>query len=137
MNNTLYNFTLFFMRLVPSLAMLYYHGAAKVSMVFAGKTQGFPDPLGMGSGVSLYIATFAETLCPALIILGVFTRSAALIACVNMAVAVWYLHTQAGASFELAVLYLAFFAAIAFAGAGEWSVDGAKSWSGWFYRDSK
>lgn len=125
------------MRLVPSLLMLYYHGVAKLSMVFSGKVQGFPDPLGMGSGVSLYMATFAEVVCPILLILGAFARSAALLACANMAVAVWYLHTQTDSSFELPVLYLAFFAAIVFAGAGEWSVDGAKSWSGWFYRDSK
>jgi putative oxidoreductase len=109
------------------LTMLINHGIPKL-MKFNELSASFPDPLGVGTKVSLLLAVFAEVLCAALLVVGFFARFAALSLAVTMGVAFILVHKAAlapgPASGELAFVYLAGFLALVFTGAGRYSVDG-------------
>jgi putative oxidoreductase len=89
----------------------------------AGK---FPDPFGIGSTPSLALAVVGEVVCTALIVLGLFTRIAALGSGITMATAFWYAHggrlTGTGNG-ELPFVFLGVFVALFIAGAGKYSLD--------------
>lgn len=106
-------------------SLLVLHGWSKV-LNYSKLASTFPDPLGVGSRWSLVLAILGEVLCTVLIMIGFFTRLAALGSAVTMAVA-WYLvHKMAlsgPASGELAFIYLAGFVTLIIAGAGRFSVD--------------
>ncbi len=116
---------LLLLRLWLGLSMLILHGWGKLTgfSSLAGK---FPDPLGVGAQVSLSLAVFAEVGCAALLIVGFFTRFAALMLAVTMGVAFFLQHKMAlsgAASGELAFIYLAGFLAILFAGGGKFAFE--------------
>lgn len=111
-------------------AMLLFHGVAKLSggIGFVGDMlakAGLPAVFGYG----VYIG---EVVAPLLILLGLFTRPAALVVAINMVVAVLLVHTSqfftlnetGGWALELQGMF--FFAAVAVAllGAGRYSVGG-------------
>lgn len=106
------------------------HGWGKVQK-YSALTEGFPDPLGIGSQFSLILAIGAEVGCSALVILGLGTRLAAipLIATMGIAALVhhaadpFFLPRPAGPAKELAVLYLIPFVVLLFAGGGTISAD--------------
>src|ERR1044072_7951835 len=77
---------LLILRLWLGLSLLLLHGWTKLSnfQTMSGK---FGDPLGIGSQASLGLATFAETFCSALLVIGLFARFAALSCVINMSVA--------------------------------------------------
>ena len=107
--------------------MLWLHGWGKLTSYssLAGK---FPDPLGVGSGVSLGFAVFAETACAGLLVLGLFTRLAAFFGAMVMGVAFWVIHghqLSGPQSGELALCYFVGYAALFVAGGGRLSVDAA------------
>ncbi|HKV70200.1 MAG TPA: DoxX family protein [Gemmatimonadales bacterium] len=108
------------LRMVAAFAYL-AHGTQKLF--------GVPGGAGHVPYVSLYgLAGVIETTGGALILLGVFTRPAALIASGEMAVAYFLVHFRQGFwpllnHGELAVLYCFLFLYIAAAGPGPWSVD--------------
>jgi putative oxidoreductase len=80
--------------------------------------------LGIGSGLSLGLATFAEFLCSIAVIVGLTTRLATIPLIVTMGVALFVYH--AGDSLgdrELALLYFVGFVAVLCAGPGRFSVD--------------
>jgi putative oxidoreductase len=82
--------------------------------------------LGVGHVSSLSLAIFAEFLCSLLLVLGLFTRFAALVLSSTMAVAFFMVHRTALSgehSGELAFIYLAGFLAILIAGPGKFSID--------------
>lgn len=92
-------------------------------MVFKGNFD-FPDPLGIGSPITLFFLVVAEFICPILIIAGIKVRYAALPIVFAMLVALLVFH--AGDSFEdreLAYVYAGAYVAIYFLGAGKYSVD--------------
>lgn len=116
---------LLLLRLWFGLPLLILHGSAKL-MNFSSMAPGFPDPLGVGSHLSLGLALVGEVLCSALLVLGLFTRLAALGAGFTMAVAFWHVHHLAlrgQGSGELAYVYLGAFVAILIAGPGRFSLD--------------
>ena len=79
------------------------------------------------SHISLGMAVFAEVVCSVLIILGFFTRFAALNLAITMAVAFFIQHKgqfTGPASGELAFVYLVGFATLVFAGSGKYAADG-------------
>jgi putative oxidoreductase len=81
-------------------------------------------------GAQLWIAAVIEVLTGALLILGLFTRFAAIVASGEMAVAYWQFHFPtgpwpAGNGGEAAVLFCFVFFYIFFAGPGALSLDGA------------
>lgn len=108
--------------------LLINHGWGKL-MKFSAMSGSFSDPLGVGTQTSLILALVGEVLCSALLVLGLFTRLAALGAGITMAVAFWGIHHLAVSgpkSGELAYTYLGVFIALILAGGGRFSLD-AKS----------
>lgn len=104
-----------------SLALL--HGFGKIERLLAGSVR-FPDPLGLGSGLSLGLAGFAEFVCALAVLLGLVTRVASLPIVFTMAVAFFVHHGgDPMAEKELAFLYLIGFIGIAIAGPGRISID--------------
>ncbi len=100
------------------------HGAGKMKMLFRGEFEGFPDPLGLGSTVSLIGAASSEFVFALLVVAGVGTRIVAIPPAVTMLVAATIVHGgQPIGNMELALLYLAMFVTLIFTGGGRFSVD--------------
>lgn len=111
------------LRLFFGLTMLFAHGLPKL-MTFQEKKDVFPDPLGIGSSLSLGLAVLAEVVCAALVSVGAFTRLNVIPLIITMVVAAFIV--KAGAPFEKKELALAFlfgYAAIGLLGPGAISVD--------------
>jgi putative oxidoreductase len=112
--------------------MLFLHGWDKV-VNFSNYRPKFLDLFGIGQGPSLGLAVFGELVCSALLVLGLFTRFAALGAGITMFVAFWMAHghrLKGDGSGEMAFLYLGAFLTLFVAGGGKFSVDahiGAKT----------
>lgn len=103
--------------------MLLTHGYPKLVKLIEGNMQ-FGDPLGIGSEISLVLAVFAEFLCSILVILGLYTRLAAIPLIINMATAAFIVHAaDPFGTKEKALLYLAAFIVLLFTGAGKFSID--------------
>ncbi len=117
------------LRLWLGLAMLIQHGWGKLTG-FAQMADQFPDPLGIGAHASLALSALAEALCSAMLVLGLFTRVAALALIINFSVAFLLVHGNAvtGAhSEELAFVYLGGYVALFLAGGGYASLDASIS----------
>ncbi|GIX05345.1 MAG: hypothetical protein KatS3mg114_1214 [Planctomycetaceae bacterium] len=105
------------------------HGWGKLQMLQGGKFDQFPDPLGLGAGNTLILATVTELGCAVLVAIGFLTRLAALGVVSTMGVAAFVVHAQhpwsdpAGPSKELALLYLLAFLSLVFTGPGCCSLD--------------
>ena len=113
------------LRVWLGLSMLLLHGWSKVEK-YAGMSQGFPDPLGVGPAMSLNLVIFAEVLCAVLLVVGLATRLAAIPLVITMAVAFFAIHggTLVGeGNGEMAFIYLAGFVALLIAGPGKFSFD--------------
>lgn len=101
------------------------HGIPKMQKLFAGGNIKFADPIGLGETPSLILAVIGEVLAPALLIIGLKTRLAALPAAITMAVAFFVVHgADAFGKKEMAFAYLVGFTTIALTGAGKYSIDG-------------
>lgn len=112
-------------RISVAFFMIYGHGWGKLMNVFAGEFQ-FADPIGLGPTISLILAAFAEGICSLLIIAGYWTRFAAAVLSINMAVAVFFVHFPAGDWFgdmELALFFMVSFIVIFLLGPGKYSID--------------
>lgn len=122
------------------------HGMGKLQMVLGGQFDQFPDPIGLGGGLSLVLVTVAEFLCALLVMAGLGTRYAAGVIVISMAVAVFVAHggdpwtmgrgyelymaeeADSWASKEPALLYLIPALALVFTGAGRFSLDALIGW---------
>ncbi|MEM8882812.1 MAG: DoxX family protein [Planctomycetota bacterium] len=128
-NETLTSVGLLVLRVGAGVYMI-THGWGKAGMLFSGEFDGFPDPMGIGSTMSLIGAVFSEVVCAALVVVGLFTRVAAIPVVFTMVVAAFIVHggdpwvMGSGKSKEPAMLYLIMYAAIACLGAGAYSIDG-------------
>ena len=103
--------------------MLASHGWPKL-MSFSEKAAMFPDPLGVGNELSLVLAIFAEVVCAALIILGLFTRFATIPLIITMVVAAFVIH--ANDPFfkqEFPLTFMAGYVAIFLSGSGDYSLQ--------------
>lgn len=106
--------------------LLLLHGWMKITM-YGAMSQRFPDPFGIGSPASLALSMFAEVVCSSLIVLGLFTRFAALVCVINLTTAFVTAHGMAlkgPHSGELPVVYLGAFIVLLLAGPGRFSLDG-------------
>jgi putative oxidoreductase len=111
------------LRVGAGALMLVNHGLDKL-MHFAEKSGRFADPFGIGSTTSLSLTVFAEFFCAAFIILGLFTRLAAVPLVIAMSVALFYAHKgQFFGDGESAALFLTAFLAILLLGPGKASLD--------------
>ena len=110
------------LRIVLGMFML-SHGWGKLSS-FSEKLERFPDPLGIGSPLSLSLATFSEFFCSILLIVGLFTRFAAFNILATMIVAGLIFHyADPFAKKELALLYAAGFLYFTIVGGNRYSLD--------------
>ncbi|NNK83560.1 MAG: DoxX family protein [Flavobacteriaceae bacterium] len=108
---------------IGASAMMLTHGIPKIEKLFNSPIE-FPDPLGIGSLFSLVLALLGEVIAPILIIIGLKSRFASIIALITMLVAAFMVH--AGDSFgqkEKALLYALCFLVIFLAGPGKFSID--------------
>ncbi|HEX7086514.1 MAG TPA: DoxX family protein [Vicinamibacterales bacterium] len=120
------DFALLLLRVTFGAGLLYLHGWGKLTG-YPERMHRFADPFGIGSPVSLALSIFAEVVCSALIVLGLFTRFAALVCVINMTVAFTFAHQMrlwGERNGELAFAYLIVFLAIFIAGPGRYSMDG-------------
>jgi putative oxidoreductase len=117
------------LRLVLGLLIL-LHGISKIKggpgfVLDVVDKAGLPEPFG-------YLVYVGEVVAPALVLVGLWTRAAALVIAVNMIVAVLLVHTgqllqlapEGGWALELQGLYLVVALAVALLGAGRYSVAG-------------
>ncbi len=103
--------------------MLWQHGWPKLAG-FAEKMDTFGDPIGLGPAFSLGLIVFAETICAALVALGLWTRLSTVPLIIGMAVAAFISNgDQPFKSKELAVCYMVSFLAIFLTGSGRFSLD--------------
>lgn len=103
--------------------LLMSHGIAKLQN-FEALSATFPDPLGVGSGVSLVLAVFGEVVCSAGFIVGLFYRLALIPMAFTMCVAFFAVHGgDPFAARELALVYLSVFALMYVAGPGRYAAD--------------
>ncbi len=119
------DFALLVLRVWLGLTMLMVHGWAKLAG-FSAMLKQFGDPIGIGPLPSLVLLVLAEVACSALLVLGLFTRFAALALTIAMSVAFFSAHKMVlsgPASGEIAFLFLAGYVTLFFAGAGRFSVD--------------
>lgn len=112
----------FILRLAVAGAML-SHGIPKL-MSFTTLSQTFPDPIGLGSTLSLLLVIGAEVFCSLLLLLGFLTRLTVLPLIFNMLVVFFVVHQ--GLPFsgkELPFFYLIIYIAIFILGGGFYSLD--------------
>ncbi|NND62543.1 MAG: DoxX family protein, partial [Flavobacteriaceae bacterium] len=103
--------------------LMLFHGIPKLMQLLQGDFD-FPDPIGLGSAISLILTVLGEAVAPILIIIGLKTRLAAIVAAITMGVAAFVVHGgDPLKDKELALLYLVGFIAIALIGAGKFSID--------------
>jgi len=116
---------LLLLRLWIGLSMLLLHGWGKLAG-FSEKSDKFMSVFGLGPKASMVLAIFGEFVCSILLVLGLFTRFAAVAGAITMFVAFTVAHKgvlKGAASGELAFIYLAAYLAIFLAGGGRFSLD--------------
>lgn len=100
------------------------HGTPKLFKLFGGEEIVFADPLGIGMGITLALAVFAEFICSILVILGLGTRLAVIPLMITLFTAAFIIH--AADPFqrkEMALLYLLIFTVLLITGAGKHALD--------------
>ncbi|WP_409267103.1 DoxX family protein [Massilia sp. BHUDP2] len=110
--------------------MLLFHGFSKLAGGI-GPITGMVEGAGL-PGVFAYGVYVGEVVAPLLMLVGLFTRAAALVVAINMIVAVLLAHTAqfftlndtGGWALELQGMYLAAALAVALLGAGRYSLGG-------------
>lgn len=104
-------------------AFMMVHGIQKI-IGFSDAAGGFPDPLGVGNQLSLIMAIGAEAGCSALLVLGLFTRIAAMPLAFTMVIACFVVHGgDPWKVKELAAVYLFVYVIIIVTGPGQLSLD--------------
>ena len=99
------------------------HGIAKWQN-FDALSAAFPDPLGVGGGVSLALAIFGEVVCSAGFIAGLFYRLALIPMIFTMCVAFFAVHGgDPFAARELALAYLSVYVLMYATGPGLYAAD--------------
>ena len=123
-SDTGFNIAIFFLRIVLSLLMLADHGVPK--LVHFGEWQhSFYNFMHIGSRWSLVLSILAEVFASMLLVLGFFSRIAALLLIIDMSVVIFLFHSgQVVKNYEDAAIFLAGFFCILLVGPGKWSVDG-------------
>lgn len=117
------NLGLLTLRVGIAILMLFLHGSDKL-VRFGDLVDGFPDPLGLGSTVSLVLVVFAEFFCSLAIAFGFRTRLAAVPLILTMLVAVLFVHSDdPWSNRELALVYLVPYICLLMTGPGAFSVD--------------
>lgn len=103
--------------------LLMSHGVQKWAN-FSAMSDSFPDPLGIGSQLSLILAIFGEMVCSIAFIFGFLYRLAMIPMIFTMCMAFFVIHANDPfATKELAFVYLAIFILLYITGPGKYSLD--------------
>lgn len=103
--------------------LLLSHGVQKW-MNFSAMSGSFPDPLGVGSTLSLGLAIFGEVFCSVGFIFGAFYRLALIPMIFTMGMAFFVIHANDPFAIkELAFIYLVVFILMYITGPGKFSID--------------
>jgi putative oxidoreductase len=123
-SETAFNLAALLLRLTFGLLICINHGFDKM-LHFSKLEYTFFDPFHIGHRWSLVLVIFSEVFCALLLVLGLFTRVAALVLVISMSVAVFLFHKgQTLTQHEPALLYLTAFFSVLLVGPGRISVDG-------------
>lgn len=110
------------LRLLSGLLMIFPHGWGK-AMGYSNLMNTFPDPIGIGSFLSLNGAIFTEVVCSLMIILGIKTRWFAAPALFTMLVAAFVVHANDPWKVqEKAILFGVMYLVLIITGGGKYSV---------------
>lgn len=110
------------LRISFGLLLTIAHGWPTVKGFLAGADQ-YPDPLGLGSRLSMGLVGFAELICAMLLTLGIFNRLALIPIIFSFAVAFFiYHHGDPLGSKELALHYLLIFVVLFITGPGDFTI---------------
>lgn len=108
---------------VPAGLFLMQYGWEKFSK-YSEWSKNFPDPLGVGSPISLVLCIFAELFCAGFLVLGLFSRIVLIPLIINMTVLVFIVHAHDTMRIkEHAFTFLFTFLALFLTGPGTYSVD--------------
>ena len=119
-----FNFSMLFLRLVFGVLLISKQGYSKMIKFDELQTR-FYNFLGLGSTFSLVLVIFAEVICAAFIVLGLFTRLAAIPLIITMLVVVF--GADQGKPLiesQLALLFLGAYVTLLLCGPGRISIDG-------------
>ena len=123
LKDNLPDFGLLFLRMSVGLFIVFGHGWDKL-MNFGTMSTQFPDPIGLGSTVSLALAVFAEVFCGFAFALGLVTRFSALPLIIFTLVGAAIFHADdPWQKKEFALLYLIPFVTVFLSGPGKYSLD--------------
>jgi len=123
---TAINLSLLLIRIAAGGFML-THGWGKLVKLVNGNFE-FGDPIGIGVEASLILTVFAEIFCALFIILGLFTRLAAIPLIITMIVAVFIVHLDHDfGKKELGLFFLISYLVLFLSGAGTYSVDALRT----------
>lgn len=112
------------MRVGVGLTMAFSHGLGKVQKLLSPDPIQFADPIGLGPGVSLFLAGSSEFFLSLLLAVGFLTRLVSIPLAITMAVAVFIVHADDPfQKKEFALLYLLPFLFFILSGAGKFSLD--------------
>lgn len=113
---------LLLLRFLVGITMM-THGVAKL-LSFGELSATFPDPIGLGSSLSLLMIIGAEVGCSVLLILGAFTRLATLPLIFSMLVVIFVVHGSDPFQVkELPLLYFGIYVVLFFTGGGRYALD--------------
>jgi len=108
---------------IGAAALIMTHGIPKLLKIIEGDFS-FGDPIGIGPEASLVLVAFAEAICAAFVLIGLWTRAALIPLMITMVVAAFVAH--AGDPFrekELGLFYLIVFTVLFLTGPGKYSLD--------------
>ena len=100
------------------------HGIAKI-FFYSETPDSFPDPLGFGNALSLWLVLFAEVVCSVGFMLGVLFRLCLMPMIFTMCIAFFVIHAgDPLTAREPSLMYLTLFILLFITGPGKYSIDG-------------
>ncbi|WP_342706108.1 DoxX family protein [Burkholderia arboris] len=115
---------LLFLRVTASVLLIVVHGLPKV-VHYTAEAAVIEDPFHLGRTLSILFAIFAEVVCPVFMIVGVWSRLAALPVMIITVVALAFVHPDWSLrDGQFAWMLLILFGTIAIAGAGRYTLPG-------------
>lgn len=114
--------SLLLFRIFAGIMMLPY-GIGKIENFQEYSINFFDDPIGIGMMPSLILTIFAQVFCSIALIVGFFSRSAAVILAFNMFVASKYHWYDDFATLSLPLLFLGIYCMLFICGGGKYSID--------------
>ncbi len=123
-NGRLTDLSLLLLRATFGGLMLINHGLGKMNKLMEGGEIKFASVMGMDAKTSLTLAVFAEVICAAMVVFGLFTRLAVIPLIITMLVAIFVIHiSDPFKKMEMAILYLIPYLVLFWNGSGKYSVD--------------